>query len=901
MQNDWIKTQAAQNIIGQFDERRPAWLWSGDGQELIWQNHASRLFMAKQKKCRIKLAKEAVPIKGQVRRLLRLGSIGLASLARVQFLVGNKPVSATCSCLPVVLENDQAGLLIVGVDPIEVEIFDNAELSGSDDIKGEKTGQDTGPDEEPDTEPDTGSDTGSDKEAGLEQVSENSDAQETASHDTQTSTEKSGRSSQPGQLSNLLDRLANNSQLFDPLGAGDEIIPNELKQAGKNEKTASDDIFIPTSKESVATLDGNQEDKEGRAAKKEGAGQPEEQTKEAQSENEKTLWRVRGAGFTPLEHYQDHQKQQDQRVDENQDKKGKAGLDDGKSEKPLSADGSQSAAAAKKADVPGTEPASQDSSSTGTPESSSKQTSKTKEADRVANYNFAELSRILKKRINGQEASGKPQPSNKPQPNGKPQPSDKPQANDGKTLNLSEEMLVLNRLPIGILIFRDQQILFANRAFAALMGSSSISRLRESGLGGLFPRIGNADTPVGPVVSLVKLDGKEVLVDARLQTITWQGGSALMLSASEQNNAFDGEASVKSFTRALAENKKQGYFETNDAGIIGLISEDGARLLGQSATDLSGSSISRLVDGDSLIKFQDFLRQKAQFAGAARPYIELACARKNLEMEIFSQGRAGIVTGYFGIIRPKEEAAKNDQDTGYPGSDSPLLARLSRGIRRPLNTILGFSELIYSEAFGALGNPRYGEYARDIKSAGNEIARLVDEMDEYSRLKSADFVPDSADFDLAQLLNECLRLVRATANKRQVFVRSAISETLPAIYADRASMRQAILNLLASAIDQTPAGGKVILSAQIEDDGSIGVHVRDSAKNPNATSERFVVFSESNSRRQERLVPMKSSMGLALTRSLLAVNDCALHVDPSVGAGTLMSLKIPAVLLSGQN
>jgi len=853
MQNDWIKTQAGQNIIGQFDERRPAWLWSSDGQTLIWRNHGARLFLAKQKKCRIKLAKEAVPIKGQVRRLLRLGSIGLSSLARVQFLVGNKPVSATCSCMPVVLENDQAGLLIVGVDPIEADIFENANLDDTDDSKGKK--------------PDEGDEAG---QADQEQISENSGNEEPAPVVVETSAKKAAQPAQSGQLSNLLDRLANNSQLFDPLGAGDEIIPDELKQAGKNKKTAATGTFKPETGERESATDSNKEDKEGASAKKEIASQTEKQ-----SANEKTLWRVRGAGFTPLEHHQDRHEpglsgdegdlsasetQQDQPVDENHDKTAKAGPDDGK----------------------------------------------TMEADRVANYNFEELSRILKNRINGQEASAKPQQNTKPGQNAKPgQIADGPQANSGKstgkTLNLSEEMLVLNRLPIGILIFRDQQILFANRAFADLMGSSSISRLHEGGLGGLFPRIGNADTPVGPVVSLIKLDGKEVLVDARLQTITWQGGSALMLSASEQNNAFDGEASIKSFTRALAENKAQGYFETNDAGIIGFISENGARLLGQNTADLSGSSISRLVDGDSLIKFRDFLRQKAQFAGAARPYIELACARKNLEMEIFSQGRAGIITGYFGIIRPKDSPLKSEQDTAAPSGDSPLLARLSRGIRRPLNTILGFSELIYSEAFGALGNPRYGEYARDIKSAGDEIARLVDEMDEYSRLKDANFVPDSADFDLAQLLEECLRLVRATANKRRVFVRSAISETLPAIYADRASMRQAILNLLASAIDQTPAGGKVIVSAQIEDDGSIGVHVRDSAKNPNATSERFVVFSESNSRRQERLVPMKSSMGLALTRSLLAVNDCALHVDPSVGAGTLMSLSIPAVLLGRQN
>ena len=45
------------------------------------------------------------------------------------------------------------------------------------------------------------------------------------------------------------------------------------------------------------------------------------------------------------------------------------------------------------------------------------------------------------------------------------------------------------------------------------------------------------------------------------------------------------------------------------------------------------------------------------------------------------------------------------------------------------------------------------------------------------------------------------------------------------------------------------------------------------------------------------LMPVRSSVGLALTRSLLAVNACSLSVDPVAGTGTLFSLLIPAELV----
>ena len=67
---------------------------------------------------------------------------------------------------------------------------------------------------------------------------------------------------------------------------------------------------------------------------------------------------------------------------------------------------------------------------------------------------------------------------------------------------------------------------------------------------------------------------------------------------------------------------------------------------------------------------------------------------------------------------------------------------------------------------------------------------------------------------------------------------------LPRVTADRASLAQAVLNLLASAIDQTPMGGAVVISAQRHDDGSIAIHVRDASVNAVDMAERFVVFRE---------------------------------------------------------
>src|SRR5690606_26603906 len=119
----WTTLPNARRVLQHAQDARPAWLWLQDGQKLIWANEAAGLFLAKIKKHGLKRAEPAVPIKGQIARIIRLGSPGRTSLARIQFRAGEKPVSATCATTPLLWEGEETALLIVGVDPIADDIL----------------------------------------------------------------------------------------------------------------------------------------------------------------------------------------------------------------------------------------------------------------------------------------------------------------------------------------------------------------------------------------------------------------------------------------------------------------------------------------------------------------------------------------------------------------------------------------------------------------------------------------------------------------------------------------------------------------------------------------------------------------------------------------------------------
>ncbi len=509
--------------------------------------------------------------------------------------------------------------------------------------------------------------------------------------------------------------------------------------------------------------------------------------------------------------------------------------------------------------------------------------------ERVSRYNFEELSRILNDRVGADDSrNARAAPASTSGNDALVRASGATQP-EGQLVSLAGETFILNRLPIGILVFRDQQVLFANRAVIEMTGHASVEELRAAGLASIFPGAGVGEE-AGPITHLIQRSGMLVPVSARLQSISWQGRPALMLSASANEARTGHEAAVRAFAELFAECRQEGFIAADRSGAITHLSGRARLQLGSPDEQLAGKPISVLIDPEQDRELKVFLERPARIAETARPYLQLRL-QGGSNMVLFAQGQAGIVTGYFGLLHRTDPAAPL---AAAADIEPAVLARLSRGLRRPLNTIIGFADLIRTAAFGEVGNERYLEYARDIKTAGEEIAVLIDELDDFSRLREGRYTTRPMDIELAPLLESCILRVRAQAGAARVLVRTAISEKLPRIHADRASLGQAVLNLLASAIDQTPAGGSVVLSAQAEEDGSILVNVRDSAAAAMDPGERFVVFRDGVGREGQALAPVRSSVGLALTRSLLAVNAFSLSVDPVGEAGTLFSLVIPA-------
>ena len=158
---------------------------------------------------------------------------------------------------------------------------------------------------------------------------------------------------------------------------------------------------------------------------------------------------------------------------------------------------------------------------------------------------------------------------------------------------------------------------------------------------------------------------------------------------------------------------------------------------------------------------------------------------------------------------------------------SRFLATMSHELRTPLNAILGFSEVMKTEMFGPMENPKYTEYAGNILESGRHLLHLINEILDLTRIESGRYELHEEPVRLADITDECHRLLKLRAEGKAIdLVEEGVTD-LPVVWADQRAMRQICLNLMSNALKFTPKGGRITLSVGGMPDGGQFLAVRD--------------------------------------------------------------------------
>jgi signal transduction histidine kinase len=221
-----------------------------------------------------------------------------------------------------------------------------------------------------------------------------------------------------------------------------------------------------------------------------------------------------------------------------------------------------------------------------------------------------------------------------------------------------------------------------------------------------------------------------------------------------------------------------------------------------------------------------------------------------------------------------------------------FLAKVSHEVRTPLNSILGFTELMLEERLGAIGNARYKGYLEDIHQSGLYALSLLDDLLDISKIDAGKFDLDFTAVDLPELVEACVNSLQPLAKRERILLRTSLAPNLPAVIADRRRLKQILLNLLSNAIKFTKAGGQVIISARLIDDGDLRLRVHDNGVGMTRDEIAFAM----QPFRQLDTSPRKQTgtgLGLPVTKALVEANRALLLIASESGAGTSADVIFP--------
>ena len=226
---------------------------------------------------------------------------------------------------------------------------------------------------------------------------------------------------------------------------------------------------------------------------------------------------------------------------------------------------------------------------------------------------------------------------------------------------------------------------------------------------------------------------------------------------------------------------------------------------------------------------------------------------------------------------------------------SDFLASMSHELRMPLNSILGFSDLLSQGRAGAL-NPRQQEFVSHVKIAADHLLSLINDVLDLSRIEAGRAELQQERLSLKEALYEVLAELQVAATRKDIQLEVALPDCL--VFADRLRLKQIVYNLVSNALKFTPKKGRIAVTAAAND-GKVCVTVADTGKGIPLKDQK-PIFEKYYQAGSPTPIRQGSGLGLAIAKQLVELQGGTIWVESAPGQGSRFSFTLCESLPQGQ-
>lgn len=246
-------------------------------------------------------------------------------------------------------------------------------------------------------------------------------------------------------------------------------------------------------------------------------------------------------------------------------------------------------------------------------------------------------------------------------------------------------------------------------------------------------------------------------------------------------------------------------------------------------------------------------------------------------------------------ITEKKEAEKLLQEKQLAEiankTKSEFLANMSHELRTPLNSIIGFSDLLYEQAYGEL-NKKQLRSVRNISQSGKHLLNLINNILDLSKIEAGKMELDYKEFRLDDKLKAIKNLLSPIADKKNVKIVINTDNKLTTICADEARFAQIMYNLLDNAIKFSYENGFIKIGAR-KKGKFVEITVKDTGAGikPEDQKKLFKPFSQVDFFSSKEY--QGAGLGLSLVKQIVHLHHGYIWFRSNPDEGSIFAFAIP--------
>ena len=222
---------------------------------------------------------------------------------------------------------------------------------------------------------------------------------------------------------------------------------------------------------------------------------------------------------------------------------------------------------------------------------------------------------------------------------------------------------------------------------------------------------------------------------------------------------------------------------------------------------------------------------------------------------------------------------------------SDFVSTVSHELRTPMTSIKGYADLLLMGAVGELSDQQR-HFMNIIRNNANRLTALVNDLLDISRIETGRMELRFGMVPIIEIVEQVISTLGGRAQERNLVLETQVPAGLPAVWADDDRVTQILTNLVGNAVQYTPAGGSVTVSARVREE-MLEVSVTDtgigiSKENVNKLFAPF--FRADDPHVQET---SGTGLGLAITASLVHMHGGEIWVESELGEGSCFNFTLP--------